>query len=291
MFDINHEADLAAFEARVTHHYAQNGDVRLHYASLGEGPLIVFLHGFPDHWLTWWRQMEVLSQTHRCVALDLRGYNLSDRPEALSAYEPAKLVGDVTAVIDDCGAERAIVIGHDWGGFVAWHTAMDAPERVSRLGIVNMPHPWAIARELAINPAQEQASAYVRLFQQPQAHRAMDFDRLSAWVRDAAFRTRHDEAMERSDPNGMLNYYRACFPAPPYAVRQEAPPPVWIPTLAIHGLEDPYALPAGLNDLWDWIEDELTIRAWPGVGHFVQQEVPERLTQALLDWIGGQEVQ
>lgn len=284
---IDLETDLAAFEAKVTHHYVQNADVLLHYASIGSGPLVVFLHGFPDHWLTWWRQMQALSANYRCVALDLRGYNLSGQPEALEAYTPTALVSDVLAVIDDCDAEDAIVIGHDWGGFVAWHTAMDAPARVSRLGIVNMPHPWAIARELAINPAQEQASAYVRLFQHPQAHAGLDMERLSAWIHDAAFRKRHDAAMARSDRNGMLNYYRACFPAPPYAEREQTPPPVKVPVLAIHGLEDPYALPAGLNDLWEWVEGELTIRAWPGVGHFVQQDVPERLTNALTGWLAA----
>ncbi|WP_321343336.1 alpha/beta hydrolase [Breoghania sp.] len=285
MPDIDLETDLAAFERRVSHHYALNGDTKIHYASVGEGPLIVFLHGFPDHWLTWWEQMEALSSSHRCVALDLRGYNLSDQPDALEAYEPAELVGDVIAVIDDCGAAEATVIGHDWGGFVAWHVAMDAPDRVARLGIVDMPHPWAIARELALNPAQEQASAYVRMFQQPQAHTALDFDKLSGWIRDAGFLKRHKAAMERSSPNGLLNYYRACFPAPPYAVRDEAPPPVKAPTLVIHGLEDPYALPAGLNDLWGWVADELVIRTWPGVGHFVQQDAPERLTRALQNWL------
>ncbi len=288
MPDIDLESDLVAFEAKVTHHYVQNGDLHLHYASLGAGPLVVFLHGFPDHWLTWWRQMERLSHTHRCVALDLRGYNFSAQPDALEDYTPGALVGDVLAVIDDCGAEKAIVIGHDWGGFVAWHTAMEAPGRVSHLGIVNMPHPWAVARELARNPAQEQASAYVRLFQQPQAHAGLDMERLSAWIHDAAFRRRHDAAMARSNPNGMLNYYRACFPAPPYVELKEAPPTVQVPTLVIHGLEDPYALSAGLNDVWAWVGDELTIRTWPGVGHFVQQDAPERLTESLRGWIAGQ---
>ncbi|GHG97175.1 epoxide hydrolase [Pseudodonghicola xiamenensis] len=289
MFTVDLEDDLSAFEAQLTHHVARNGDIRIHYASIGTGPLVVFLHGFPDHWLTWWQQMAALSPAYRCVAPDLRGYNLSDRPAAVSAYAPDHLTGDVAAVIADCGAEDAVVIGHDWGGFVAWHMAMDRPRLVSRLGIVNMPHPWAIARELAVNPAQREASAYVRQFQHPQAHQALEPARLSAWVRDAAFAKRHAAALVRSDANGMLNYYRACFPAPPYAQRSEAPPPVTCPTLAIHALEDPYALPAGLNDLWQWVEAELTIETWPGIGHFVQQDAPERLTRALRLWLASGE--
>ncbi|MDQ7250424.1 alpha/beta fold hydrolase [Dongia sedimenti] len=279
------EAGLVAFETRVEHRYARNGDIRLHYASIGAGPLIVFLHGFPDHWLTWWQQMDALSTTHRCVAPDLRGYNLSDQPEDLNAYMPAALVADVVSVIEDCGEEDAIVVGHDWGGFVAWHAAMDAADRISRLGIVNMPHPWAIARELALNPEQQRASAYVRMFQHPDAQRRLDFGRLSAWIRDAGFRERHDEAMARSNPKAMLNYYRTCFPALPYAVRTDVPRPIKVPTLVIHGLEDPYALPAGLNDLWGWVDAELIIRAWPGIGHFIQQDAPDLLTLALLQWL------
>lgn len=282
---INLEPELARFEAAVTHHEVQNGGVSLHYASIGSGPLVVFLHGFPDHWLTWWRQMETLSKTHRCVAMDMRGYNLSAQPEDIASYSPEALVSDVVALIDHCDAGTAIVIGHDWGGYVAWQTAMLAPAKVSRLGIVNMPHPWAISRELAINPAQESASGYVRLFQTPGAESRLDFERLSGWINDTAFRKRHDQAMTASNPGAMLNYYRACFPAPPYEVRTDAPPLVQVPTLVIHGLEDPYALPAGLNNLWDWITDELTIQAWPGVGHFVQQDVPERLSATLMSWL------
>ncbi len=277
--------DLERFEAAVTHHEVRNGAVRLHYASIGSGPLVLFLHGFPDHWLTWWRQMEALSSTHRCVAMDLRGYNLSDQPLDIDAYRPEELVSDVLAVIADCKADSAIVIGHDWGGFVAWQVAMQAPDAVSRLGIVNMPHPWAIARELAQNPAQQAASAYVRMFQTPGAETALDFGHLSQWIRDKAFRARHDLAMAASSPAAMLNYYRACFPAPPYALRQEAPRRVTAPTLVIHGLDDPYALPAGMNDLWDWVAAELTIRAWPEVGHFVQQDAPDRLSEALISWV------
>lgn len=285
--DIDMERELARFEESVTHQEVKNGDLTLHCASIGSGPLVIFLHGFPDHWLTWWRQMEALAPTHRCVAMDLRGYNQSSQPEEIEAYTPEALVSDVLAVIDHFGAESAVLIGHDWGGYVAWQVAMQAPGRVSRLGIVNMPHPWAIARELADNPAQAEASAYVRLFQTPGAETGLDFNRLSAWIRDTAFRKRHNLAMAASNPTAMLNYYRACFPSPPYSPRNVAPPMVVAPTLVIHGLDDPYALPAGMNDLWDWVSEELTIRAWPRVGHFVQQDAPDRLSDAFKGWLNS----
>lgn len=286
MSPVNNEARLATFEARVSHHFAENNGTKIHFASSGEGPLVVFIHGFPDHWLTWWQQMEALSKTHRTVAMDLRGFNLSDHPEDPSAYTPETLASDVCAVIDACGASDAVVIGHDWGGFVAWQTAMLFPDRVQRLGIVNLPHPWAIARELANNPDQQKASGYARVFQQPGSESKLDFDRLSTWIHDPAFRTRHMAAMERSNRTGMLNYYRVCFPAEPYTERSDTPPPIKVPVLVVHGTEDPYVLTAGHNSLWEYVDGSLTIRAWSGVGHFVQHDVPDRLTAAIRSWIG-----
>ncbi len=217
--------------------------------------------------------------------MDLRGYNLSDQPEGEAEYTPDTLASDVCAVIADCGESDAVVIGHDWGGYVAWQTALLAPEKVSRLGIVNLPHPWAISRELANNPAQQKASGYTRIFQQPGSEAKLDFDRLSTWIRDPAFRSRHMAAMERSNRTGILNYYRVCFPAEPYEERKDTPPKITVPVLIIHGMEDPYVLTAGHNGVWEWLGNELTLRTWPGVGHFVQQDAPERLTSALRSWL------
>ncbi|QDG77578.1 alpha/beta fold hydrolase [Labrenzia sp. PHM005] len=286
MSPINKEADLAAFEAKVSHHYTDNNGTKIHYASIGDGPLVVFIHGFPDHWLTWWEQMNALSANYRTVAMDLRGYNLSDQPEDEASYTPNRLAADVCAVIEDCGEKDAIVIGHDWGGFVAWQTALLRPEKVSRLGIVNLPHPWAISRELANNPDQQKASGYARVFQQPGSESKLDFDRLSTWIHDPAFRSRHIAAMEASNRTGMLNYYRVCFPAEPYQERKDTPPKITVPVLIIHGMEDPYVLTAGHNGVWEWVAGSLTIRTWPGVGHFVQQDAPDRLTAALSSWLG-----
>jgi len=285
MSPVNSEKDLAAFEAKVRHHHTDNKGTKIHYASAGEGPLVVFIHGFPDHWLTWWQQMDALSQNYRTVAMDLRGYNLSDQPVDEAAYTPDILASDVCAVIEACGEQEAIVIGHDWGGFVAWQTAMLFPEKVTRLGIVNLPHPWAIARELASNPDQQKASGYARVFQQPGSETKLDFDRLSAWIHDPAFRSRHMAAMERSSRTAMLNYYRVCFPKEPYQERTDTPPKVSVPTLVIHGREDPYVLTSGHNGVWDWVDNEVTVRVWPGVGHFVQQDAPERLAAALDRWL------
>lgn len=276
---------LDAFEASVEHHFAWNNGVRIHYAAAGAGPLLVFIHGFPDHWLGWWRQMSVLRDDYRVVAIDLRGYNLSDKPDSAEAYATSNLVADVRAVIEQEGAARATVIGADWGGFIAWHAAMDDPGLVDRLIVLAMPHPWAIARELADNPLQQKASEYVGLFRQALAHTQVPLARLSAWVRDPAFKTRHDQAMAASSIQGMLNYYRMNWPSEPYHAIDHEPPHVKAPTLLIHGLDDSYALPCGLNDVWKWVDNEVTILAVPRTGHFVQHDCPARVTRAIQKWL------
>ncbi|MAB23360.1 MAG: alpha/beta hydrolase [Pseudomonadales bacterium] len=279
------EAALAAFEASVEHHYADNDGVRIHYAATGAGPLLVFLHGFPDHWLGWWQVMDSLRVNYRVVALDLRGYNLSDQPAEQQAYAVSELVMDVQAVVSHEDAERATIIGHDWGGFVAWHVAMDVPAIVESLVVLNMPHPWAISRELASNPAQQKASEYVKLFSHPQSHLQFPRERLAAWVNDPAFKTRQQQAMDNSSLNGMLNYYRVNWPTPPCRQHAAPPPKVHAPTLLMHGLQDPYALPAGLNDVWQWVDNELDIYTLPEAAHFIQHDHAPAVTARLQQWL------
>src|SRR5579862_7333939 len=161
-----HAADI---EARVKHGYADSNGVKIHYASLGNGPLIVMIHGFPDYWYTWRNQMEALSDKYQCVAIDQRGYNLSDKPKGVENYDMRLLVGDVAAVIKALGRDKAIIVGHDWGGAVAWQFALNLPQMTDRLIILNLPHPRGLSRELAHNPEQQKNSAYARGFQQADA--------------------------------------------------------------------------------------------------------------------------
>ena len=115
----------ADFESRVKQGYVDSNGVKIHYATIGSGPLIVMIHGFPDYWYTWRRQMEGLSDKYQCVAIDQRGYNLSDKPQGVENYSMPHLVGDVIAVIKHFGKDKAIIVGHDWGGAVAWQLALE----------------------------------------------------------------------------------------------------------------------------------------------------------------------
>lgn len=274
---------------RVEHRYADSKGARIHYAVLGEGPLVVMIHGFPDFWYSWRHQMNALAaQNYRVAAIDLRGYNLSDKPKGAESYAMPLLVDDVAAVVKAEEATDAIIVGHDWGGAVAWNVAMRKPELTRLLIICNLPHPAGIAREIATNPQQRKNSEYAFRFQGPDAHKGLSAEGLAGWVKDPAARQRYVEAFKQSDFEAMLNYYKANYPkpdAPPSAAELSSLPKVKAPVLMFHGLEDRALLPAALNGTWQWVERDLTIVTIPGSGHFVQQDAAQIVSDTMLDWL------
>ncbi|HSB08822.1 MAG TPA: alpha/beta hydrolase [Blastocatellia bacterium] len=278
------EGDL---EKRVEHGYADSNGVKIHYASLGpkSKPLIVMIHGFPDFWYSWRDQMEALSKDYQVVAIDQRGYNLSDKPKGVENYDVRFLVGDVVAVIKHLGRDKAIVVGHDWGGLVAWSTAMAMPDLVDKLIILNLPHPRGIARELATNPEQQKNSQYARNFQQPDAASKLKAEQLAFWVKDAKAREKYVEAFKRSDFEAMLNYYKRNYPREPYAEDTSPVVKVKMPVLMIHGLNDTALNARGLNNTWEWLEKDLTLVTIPGAGHFVQQDASDLVTRSIRMWL------
>jgi epoxide hydrolase 4 len=151
----------------VRHGHAELGEVRLHYVEAGEGPLVVLLHGFPEFWFSWRFQIPALvAAGFRVVAPDMRGYNLSSKPRRASAYDTDRLAADLRDLIRERGCERAFVAGHDWGAGVAWITAMNHPEVIERLAILNMPHPRRMHQGLR-TPRQLVKSWYILFFQLP----------------------------------------------------------------------------------------------------------------------------
>lgn len=272
-------------ERQVTHGWATNGTVRLHYAMLGQGPLVVMIHGFPDCWLTWRTAMPALAKDHEVVALDQRGYNLSDHPPGAENYDMSLLVEDVAAVIRARGREQAIVVGHDWGGAVAWSFAQRHPEMTAKLVILNLPHPRGIARELARNPAQQKASAYARRFQQPGAYTNLTAEGLAFWVTDVEAKPRYIEAFQRSDFAAMLHYYQRNYPREPYTEDTSPVVKVQCPVLMIHGLKDTALLATGLNGTWEYVAQDFTLVTVPNAGHFVLQDAPDLVVRSLRSWL------
>jgi pimeloyl-ACP methyl ester carboxylesterase len=178
--------------------------------------------------------------------------------------------------------KRAVVMGHDWGGAIAWSVAMFAPESVERLVIVNLPHPRGLARELASNPEQQKSSAYARNFQQPGAHLALSPEKLAEWA-PAAERPRYLEAFGRSNFEAMLNYYKRNYPREPYA--EPGLPRVAAPVLQFHGLKDRALLPGALNGTWQWLDQSWTLITLPEAGHWAHWDAPDRVTNTTLDWL------
>ena len=270
---------------RVEHGYADNNGVKIHYATIGSGPTVVMIHGFPDFWYGWRYQMEALANEYRIVAIDQRGYNLSDKPEGADNYAMPLLVSDVVAVIRSLGEGKVVIAGHDWGGMVAWQTAINVPEVVERLIILNLPHPRGLMRELSKGEEQAANSQYARNFQQEGAHEVFTPEALARWVSNSAARALYIEAFKRSDFEAMLHYYKANYPREPYKAPEGAPPRVKAPVLMFHGLKDWALLPGALNDTWKWLDKDLTLVTVPGSGHFVQQDAAETVSKTMRSWL------
>ncbi len=280
--------------------YAENGDVRIHYATVGEGPLVVMIHGFPDFWYTWRHQMDGLRDDFQVVAIDQRGYNKSDRPEGVEQYAMSNLVADVAAVIRHFGREKAVIVGHDWGGAVAWNFAFTHPEKVDKLIVLNLPHPNGLARVAATNAEARANTNYAQVFRNGSATDPdiffggpMNPQTLSGWVRDPEARKHYVEAFELSDFDAMLAYYKMNYPAPPKEGAVPAPSPISAPSapildmqvLVFHGLKDTALHSDALNNTWDWIKQDVTIVSAPEAGHFVQQDAPQLVTSTMMWWL------
>lgn len=272
---------------------------RLHVLEAGTGPLLLFLHGFPEFSGMWRRQLEHFGRSHHCVAPDQRGHNLSSKPPAVRDYRAKPLVEDVLQLADALGHERFTLVAHDWGGAIAWNVAAWHPERVDKLVIVNAPHPLTFLRELRSNPAQQQASAYMTLFRT---------DKAEAVLAEDGFRRLKRMTVEQWGANGgdateavvaeyvaawnrpgaltaMLNWYRASPLHPP---EPDAPLPdldpalfhVRVPTLVIWGERDQALLPPILEGLGQYV-DRLQVERIPDASHWVVHERGERVTAAI----------
>jgi pimeloyl-ACP methyl ester carboxylesterase len=280
----------------ITENYADVNGVRLHYAETGSGKLVLMLHGFPEFWRMWRPVMEVVGQHHRAVAVDTRGINLSTGPEEASGYTPDQLVADVRALVHHLGHERAVLVGHDWGGFIAWQVAIRHPELLERLVIVNCAHPGIFTELYQAGGAQTQASAYIAHFrtdgfaEQLAAIDYAPFDALivqpglAAGTLTEADAQAYREAWRR--PGSVrrgLNYYRAMglSGAPPPLPQQV----VRVPTLVIWGDRDIYFAAENVDRLPEVVPD-LTLRRFPDNDHWIVQQRPRDVAELIVEFCG-----
>ncbi len=275
-------------ELKVEDKYADSNGVKIHYAKAGKGPLIVFVHGFPDFWYSWRAQMEGLQDSYTVCAMDTRGYNLSDKPEKQEEYAMPLLVGDVAAVIKAEGADKAIIVGHDWGGAIAWSFAAMMPQMTDKLIIFNLPHPANMQRELANNPDQQKNATYARNFQKPDSEKMLNAKALASMVAgpDPDVKAKYEEAFGRSSLAGMMNYYRQNYPKEGGgAVGGVTLPKVKAPVLQFHGLNDRALMPNGLNGTWEQLEQDWTLVTYPGVDHWSQNQKAAESTAMIKAWL------
>jgi pimeloyl-ACP methyl ester carboxylesterase len=285
--------------ATIKHDYADVNDIRMHYAHAGAGKLILFAHGFPEFWYCWKDILPEFARDHHAVAPDMRGYNLTSKPTDVAQYDIGILVEDLGALAKSLGHETFTLVAHDWGGGVAWSLAMRHPEWLERLIIVNSPHPTIFERELNINPAQQKASMYTRMFQSPKTEAMLSADDYKALrdtvVTDGLRRGHFTQADKAeyikawSQPGaltGSLNYYRAANMGPPMKPGESArsfetgvkDPIVRVPTLVIWGEQDPHLMTSNLDGLETYVPD-LTVKRIPDGTHWVIHEQPKVVVQ------------
>jgi pimeloyl-ACP methyl ester carboxylesterase len=274
--------------------YAEIGDQRLHYVEAGDGPLIVLLHGFPEFWYAWRQQIKPLAAAgFRVVAPDTRGYNLSSKPKGVDAYSTDLLADDIRGLIQERGAESALLVGHDWGGTIAWTTAMNHPEVVDRLAILNAAHPRKLSQGLH-HPGQLRKSWYFFFFDLPELPesvvRADRWHFFRHFLHDArpAYTPeeidRYVEAWSQPGaPTGMINYYRSSVRTSPKRA-EAALRPIQAPTLVIWGQRDRYLDPELAEPDHDDVPNLDRVERLPDASHWVHHDEAERVTQLLTDF-------
>ena len=283
-------------------HLTLTSGLKMRIARAGNGPLVVMLHGFPECWYSWRHQLRDLSDSFDCVAPEMRGYGETDAPVGVANYSLDKLVGDVVDLVHALGRERAVIVGHDWGGGVAWATALMRPDVVERLVVLNCPHLKRFSEELRRNPRQMLRSWYMLFFQIPALpealFRARNFAALDSALKNGTLRkgaiTDDDMRYFRDafkNPysiSAAINYYRANIRTGLMARSGEG---AWIdrkiaaPTMLIWGEQD-FALGKELTyDMQRLFDGQFELRYVAESGHWVQQEQPQQVNAYMREFL------
>jgi pimeloyl-ACP methyl ester carboxylesterase len=287
---------VAAVDALVRHHDVDLEGIRIHYVEAGAGPLVLLLHGFPDFWFGWRNQIPALAGAgFRVVAPDLRGYDLSSKPAGIGAYTVERIVEDISKLVRALGAERASVVGHDWGGAIAWTFAMRHPDQLERLAILNAPHPARFARAFR-DPRQLAKSWYMFFFQLPALPEALLRARGYESIRRLFARDpvrpfdeedvrRHVEAIARPGAlTAMIDWYRALFRGS--GRLRSSLRRIEAPTLVLWGDRDRYLSRPVSEPAREWVPD-LTVAHFPNASHWLQHDEADAVNRRLVAFLEG----
>lgn len=280
------------------HEFANVNGIKLHYVTQGEGKLLILMHGFPEFWYSWRQQIPVLAEAgYKVVAVDMRGYNQSDKPVGVKHYKSSTLALDIKELINHLGYDKAFVVGHDWGGGIAWQLAIDHPQVIEKLAVLNCPLPIILEKNLYTNFSQLRKSWYMFMFQIPGlAEMGMKRDLLTffkkafrGWAHNkAAF---PDEVLQKyveafSGPyaiTGPVNYYRAALRGS-FSGSNKPKGPIMVDTLLIWG-EDDKALGKELTyDTHKYMGKHFEIKYIKDSSHWVQQDAPELVNEYLIEF-------
>lgn len=286
------------------HHHTQVNGTELHYVRAGSGPLMVLLHGFPQGWFIYRPQIEHFAEDHTVVAVDLRGFNLSAKPEHPRDYGTWIMAEDTKALVEHLGFETFTLVGHDTGGAVGYSMALHHPERLERLVVLSTAHPALFDRELERNPAQIAASQYLLGFRQPaavDAIQANDFALLREQILDSHSFFTPDDAEEHLEAwrqpgaaKGMLGWYRyeglgpreAGTPARGNFVPEVSPLTIETPSLVLYAENDEFVLPACFEGLDEYLPN-LSLRELSGASHWLLNENPDLITEHIRAFISS----
>jgi len=281
----------------ITHEYASVNGVKLHYAKAGNGKkLIMFVHGFPEFWYAYKHQLQefIKSGEYTVIAPDMRGYNLSSKPDSIKEYQVKYMVEDLRQLSEKLGFKKFTLVAHDWGGGIAWWFAITHPDYLNKLVIINAPHPAIFQRELSKNPDQQKASAYMTFFQTNRAEKALsvnNYEQLVETVFGPDLKTRNFNDADKqeylrawSQPGALtasLNYYRAMALG---SGLDNSSYKVNVPTLVIWGEKDKYLMTSNLTGLEAYVPD-LKIKRVPDGSHWIIHEQPQLVNKYIKKFI------
>ncbi|WP_088892903.1 alpha/beta fold hydrolase [Leptolyngbya ohadii] len=296
---------MTAIEASGWQHtFVETNNIRLHCVMQGEGELVVLLHSFPEFWYSWRHQIPALAKHFKVVVPDLRGCNDSDKPS--TGYDLDTLATDIRGLIEGLGYRSAHVVGHSWGGTIAWHFAHRFPNLTERLAVLNAPHPQRFVQEVVGNVDQIRRSWYLMALQIPTLPEWFIRSNLRSIVRDlfqgqavrkSAFSSQDTElyqaALEKPGAlTAMINHYRNLFSLQTWWTQwTHAPTPISAPTLVLWGEDDflfSQKLTEGIDRL---VKAPVKLKFLAHCGHWIQQEAPQTVNRELLDFLQERSVQ